>query len=84
MREAGLDRLRAAATPSDLILDAKARLAAALPKSKARDLLLSMADFFVAAEYRSPLSPSVATRANPAPGVPLAGGQRAPASAWSD
>jgi geranylgeranyl diphosphate synthase, type I len=30
-----------------LILDAKARLAAELPKSKARDLLLSMADFFI-------------------------------------
>ncbi len=31
-----------------LILDAKERLAVALPKSAARDLLLSMADFFVA------------------------------------
>jgi geranylgeranyl diphosphate synthase type I len=30
-----------------LILDAKERLASGLPKSKARDLLLSMADFFV-------------------------------------
>jgi geranylgeranyl diphosphate synthase type I len=31
----------------DLVLGAKADLEAALPKSKARDLLLSMADFFV-------------------------------------
>ncbi|HEY3316797.1 MAG TPA: polyprenyl synthetase family protein [Coriobacteriia bacterium] len=31
-----------------LILEAKTRLAAELPRSKARDLLLSMADFFVA------------------------------------
>jgi geranylgeranyl diphosphate synthase type I len=31
----------------DLVLSAKADLEAALPKSKARDLLLSMADFFV-------------------------------------
>jgi geranylgeranyl diphosphate synthase type I len=31
----------------DLVLDAKAELEAALPKKKARDLLLSMADFFV-------------------------------------
>ena len=31
----------------DLVLSAKAQLADALPKSKARDLLLSMADFFV-------------------------------------
>jgi geranylgeranyl diphosphate synthase, type I len=30
-----------------LILDAKARLEAGLPKSKARELLLSMADFFI-------------------------------------
>jgi len=31
----------------DLVVSAKHALEAALPKSKARDLLLSMADFFV-------------------------------------
>ncbi|MHB1324248.1 MAG: polyprenyl synthetase family protein [Coriobacteriia bacterium] len=46
MREAGsIDFARNYAR--DLVLDAKRELEAALPKSKARDLLLSMADFFV-------------------------------------
>jgi geranylgeranyl diphosphate synthase type I len=46
MREAGsIDFARTYAR--DLVLSAKADLEAALPKTKARDLLLSMADFFV-------------------------------------
>ncbi len=46
MRESGsIDFARTYAR--DLVLSAKADLEAALPKSKARDLLLSMADFFV-------------------------------------
>jgi len=46
MREAGsIDFARNYAR--DLVLDAKRELEQALPKSKARDLLLSMADFFV-------------------------------------
>jgi geranylgeranyl diphosphate synthase type I len=46
MREAGsIDYAQSFA--EDLILRAKDRLAAGLPKSRARDLLLSMADFFV-------------------------------------
>ena len=46
MREAGsIDYARSYA--EQLILDAKSRLAEGLPKSGARDLLLSMADFFV-------------------------------------
>jgi geranylgeranyl diphosphate synthase type I len=46
MREAGsVDFAQGYA--ENLILDAKRRLAAGLPKSKARDLLLSMADFFI-------------------------------------
>jgi geranylgeranyl diphosphate synthase type I len=46
MREAGsIDYARSYG--EQLILDAKSRLAEGLPKSRARDLLLSMADFFV-------------------------------------
>jgi geranylgeranyl diphosphate synthase type I len=46
MREAGsIDFARTYAR--DLVLRAKGELEAALPKTKARDLLLSMADFFV-------------------------------------
>ncbi len=46
MRESGsIDFARTYAR--DLVLSAKADLEAALPKTKARDLLLSMADFFV-------------------------------------
>ena len=46
MRESGsIDFARDYAR--DLVLSAKADLEAALPKTKARDLLLSMADFFV-------------------------------------
>jgi len=46
MRESGsIDFARTYAR--DLVLEAKANLDGALPKSKARDLLLSMADFFV-------------------------------------
>ncbi len=46
MRESGsVDFARRYAR--DLVVAAKADLEAALPKSKARDLLLSMADFFI-------------------------------------
>jgi geranylgeranyl diphosphate synthase type I len=46
MREAG-SLAYAQSYAEKLIVDAKARLGAGLPRSRARDLLLSMADFFV-------------------------------------